>query len=90
MRSTKEIIADLRHNIEWSQPNIRHNALVTLVNELEQALDSTPKTIIHPPVAVNEIPLTPTVEIVEANEEPTTQDESTTPKKGRKPSSNNP
>jgi hypothetical protein len=42
MRTTQEILADLRHTTEWSQPNIKYNEFVTLINELEEVL--SPKT----------------------------------------------
>jgi hypothetical protein len=48
MRTTQEILANLRHTTEWSQPNIKYNEFVTLINELEEAL--TPKTTTEKPV----------------------------------------
>ena len=42
MRTTQEILADLRHTTEWSQPNIKYNEFITLINELEEVL--SPKT----------------------------------------------
>jgi hypothetical protein len=38
MRTVEQIIADLKHQIYWSQPNIRFNELNALVNELENTL----------------------------------------------------
>ena len=38
MRTVEQIIADLKHQIYWSQPNIRFNELNTLINELENTL----------------------------------------------------
>jgi septal ring-binding cell division protein DamX len=38
MRTVEAIIADLKHQIHWSQPNIRFNELTALVNELENTL----------------------------------------------------
>ena len=44
MRNTSEIIAALRHTIEWSQPNIKHDEMVALVNELEASLTQNTAT----------------------------------------------
>ena len=46
MRKTTDIIAELRHVIEWSQPNIKYDDMVALVNELEASLtqDTAVKT----------------------------------------------
>lgn len=38
MRTVEAIIADLKHQIHWSQPNIRFNELTALVNELENTI----------------------------------------------------
>ena len=35
MRNIKEIISDLRSTLEWSQPNIKYNDFLHLINELE-------------------------------------------------------
>ena len=50
MRNTSEIIAALRHTIEWSQPNIKHDEMVALVNELEASLtqNTATKTTANP------------------------------------------
>ena len=44
MRNTSEIITALRHTIEWSQPNIKHDEMVALVNELEASLTQNTAT----------------------------------------------
>tara|TARA_R110000822_G_scaffold226838_1_gene359449 strand:+ start:766 stop:990 length:225 start_codon:yes stop_codon:yes gene_type:complete len=35
MRNIQEIINDLRSTLEWSQPNVRYNDFLSLINELE-------------------------------------------------------
>jgi len=44
MRNTKEIIQALKLATEWSQPNIKYNEIMALINELETVLEkqSTP------------------------------------------------
>ena len=64
MRSTNEIIADLKHNIEWSQPNMRYNNLMELVKELEQALNPIKE------VTIPETPVVKETETVSISEEP--------------------
>jgi hypothetical protein len=46
MRTVEEIITDLKHNIYWSQPNIKFNELSALVAELENTL-SSPEVIVE-------------------------------------------
>lgn len=66
MRTTQEIIAQLRHVIEWSQPNIKHDEMVALVNELEASLTAksaaktTEKTVAENVVKVEEEAVKPT------------------------------
>jgi hypothetical protein len=62
MRKVEEIIADLKHNIHWSQPNIRFNELSALVAELENTLSPSEavieeqiiETIINNPIEFTE------------------------------------
>jgi hypothetical protein len=35
----------LRHTTEWSQPNVRYNEFITLINELETVLANVKTTI---------------------------------------------
>ena len=72
MRTVEEIITDLKHQIYWSQPNIKFNELSALVAELENTL-SPSEAIIEEAVIIEE----PTVEeIVEKTvvEEPTIEE----------------
>jgi hypothetical protein len=85
MRNLNEIVADLKHNIEWSQPNMRYNNLMELVTELEQAL--TPKVTTQPETLVEEAiveEILPETIVTGSIED----EETVTPKKGRKPSTN--
>jgi hypothetical protein len=50
MRTVDAIIADLKHQIYWSQPNIRFNEMSALVNELENTLSPTEEVIIEEPI----------------------------------------
>jgi len=45
MRTAPQILADLRHTTEWSQPNVRYNEFITLIDELEAVLDGVKTTI---------------------------------------------
>ena len=45
MRTAQQILADLRHTTEWSQPNVRYNEFITLINELETVLANVKTTI---------------------------------------------
>ena len=50
MRTVEEIITDLKHNIYWSQPNIKFNELSALVAELENTLFPSEEVIEEPVV----------------------------------------
>lgn len=45
MRTAQQILADLRHTTEWSQPNVRYNEFITLIDELETVLANVKTTI---------------------------------------------
>ena len=45
MRTAQQILADLRHTTEWSQPNVRYNEFIVLINELEAVLTNVKTTI---------------------------------------------
>jgi ppGpp synthetase/RelA/SpoT-type nucleotidyltranferase len=45
MRTAQQILADLRHTTEWSQPNVRYNEFITLIDELEAVLANVKTTI---------------------------------------------
>jgi hypothetical protein len=45
MRTAPQILSDLRHTTEWSQPNVRYNEFITLIDELEAVLDGVKTTI---------------------------------------------
>ena len=41
MRNPLEIVAELKNVTHWSQPNIKYNETMALLNELEAALNPT-------------------------------------------------
>ena len=45
MRTPEAIIADLRHTLYWSQPNIKFNEFTSLINELEALVTPTEEVI---------------------------------------------
>jgi hypothetical protein len=78
MRNINEIIADLKHNIEWSQPNVRYNNLIELVKELEQTLNPMSETI-SLPLENPETPMEVVInEMAQGNYEVQTVDETET------------
>ena len=42
MRNAQEIIQELKHQLNWSQPNIRFTEMSNLINELEATLNPQP------------------------------------------------
>jgi hypothetical protein len=42
MRNAQEIIQELKHQLNWSQPNIRYTEMSNLINELEATLNPQP------------------------------------------------
>ena len=67
MRTTQQILADLRHTTEWSQPNIKYNETMALINELEAVLNEVKTTIDK---AAKTTPLETVVETVAEVTEP--------------------
>lgn len=45
MRTAQQILADLRHTTEWSQPNVRYTEFIALIDELETVLANVKTTI---------------------------------------------
>jgi len=45
MRTPQQILVDLRHTTEWSQPNVRYNEFMSLIDELESVLSNVKSTI---------------------------------------------
>jgi len=76
MRTPLEIVKELKNVTHWSQPNIKFNETMALLNELETAL--TPQEPVKKPVVETVVVETPT-ETVE-----TTTVESKTTKKTTK------
>jgi hypothetical protein len=61
MRTPQAIIQELKHQLNWSQPNIRFTEMSNLINELEAALNPQPITKKPEPV-VEEVVAVETVE----------------------------
>jgi hypothetical protein len=80
MRTAPQILADLRHTTEWSQPNVRYNEFITLIDELEAVLDGVKTTIdkAEKPTPVETV-VEVVAEVVEVTETPKAK--STTAKK---------
>lgn len=80
MKNPQQIIADLKHNIYWSQPNIRFAELMALVNELEYLIntDESKNEIAEAPVVktVEEEVVTEEITTKEVIEESTVEDTS--------------
>ena len=80
MRTAPQILADLRHTTEWSQPNVRYNEFITLIDELEAVLANVKTTIdkAEKPTPVETV-VEVVAEVVEVTETPKTK--ATTAKK---------
>jgi len=50
MREPLEIIAEFRNVLYWSQPNMKHDEMLALINELEASLNPIEESIIEEPV----------------------------------------
>jgi hypothetical protein len=61
MRTPQAIIQELKHQLNWSQPNIRFTEMSNLINELEAALSPSTSTKKPEPV-VEEVVAVETVE----------------------------
>lgn len=70
MRTAQQILADLRHTTEWSQPNVRYNEFITLIDELEAVLANVKTTIekAEKPAKVETVVETPVAEVAEVAE----------------------
>jgi len=66
MRTQLEIIQELKHVTYWSQPNIKHDEMMALLNELEATLNPTEPTVEVIPEMIEEM----IAEAVEVAEEP--------------------
>ena len=55
MRTPQTIIQELKNVTHWSQPNIKYNETMALLNELEAALNSQPTTKKPEPVVVEAV-----------------------------------
>jgi len=65
MRTPQAIIQELKHQLNWSQPNIRFTELSNLINELEATLNTQPTTKKPEPVVVEVVVEEPVVEVTE-------------------------
>ena len=50
MREPLEIIAEFKTLLYWSQPNLKHDEMLALINELEASLNPIEESIIEEPV----------------------------------------
>jgi hypothetical protein len=46
MRTPQEIILEFRNVLYWSQPNIKHDEMLALINELEASLNPVEEQIV--------------------------------------------
>jgi hypothetical protein len=46
MRTPQEIISEFRTVLYWSQPNIKHDEMLVLINELEASLNPVEEQIV--------------------------------------------
>jgi hypothetical protein len=63
MRTLEDIIAELKHVTYWSQPNLKYDETMKLLNELEATLNPIEEVIVEEPIV--EIIEEPTEEHVE-------------------------
>jgi hypothetical protein len=47
MRTPLEIIAEFRNVLYWSQPNIKHDQMLALINELEASLNPIEEPVVE-------------------------------------------
>jgi hypothetical protein len=65
MRTTQQILADLKHTTEWSQPNIKYGETMALINELEAVLNEVKTTIDKASKPAKAEPVAEVAEVVE-------------------------
>jgi len=65
MRTPQAIIQELKHQLNWSQPNIRFTEMSNLINELEAALNPQPTTKKVEPVVIETVVEETVEEVVE-------------------------
>jgi hypothetical protein len=47
MRTPLEIIAEFRNVLYWSQPNMKHDEMLALINELEASLNPVEEPVVE-------------------------------------------
>jgi hypothetical protein len=47
MRTPLEIITEFRNVLYWSQPNIKHDEMLVLINELEASLNPVEEPVVE-------------------------------------------
>jgi hypothetical protein len=47
MRTPLEIIAEFRNVLYWSQPNMKHDQMLALINELEASLNPIEEPVVE-------------------------------------------
>ena len=50
MRTLEDIIAELKHVTYWSQPNLKYDETMKLLNELEAALNPIEEVVVEEPI----------------------------------------
>ena len=70
MKTPLEIIQDLKHVTYWSQPNIKYDETMALLNELEAALNPTEPEVEVIPAMIEDM----ITEAVEVTEEPVVEE----------------
>jgi|694.fasta_scaffold10563_2 hypothetical protein len=66
MKTPNQIVKELKHVVEWSQPNIRYNEIMSLIKQLEISLNpptNKPTPIIEKPVVKAPVVETPVEEL---------------------------
>jgi hypothetical protein len=91
MTDVKKILSELRHQVEWSQPNMRYNETMRLINHLEDILFPKPTQIVKETPVVEEIPVMEEILITEeisseidTTKEPEVTDTTVVKKRGSK------
>ena len=47
MRTPQEIISEFRTLLYWSQPNLKHDEMLALINELENTLNPVEEVVVE-------------------------------------------